>query len=154
MNAPIKPTRSAGWSGVITVANTVRIVSAAVGLVNLSWKLAMVHKGWAAPELLDTYGSDRLPVIRQLVRMTERATKVFNSTNPPVHAALTALAPVVLRRAAVQGKAAARLGQVAASYRDCPLAKNAGRIGRLRPGARLRRGAGGYDDRHIHQGVP
>ena len=36
----------------------------------------------AKPELLDTYESDRLPVIRQLVAMTERATKVFNSTNP------------------------------------------------------------------------
>ena len=50
-------------------------------MINLCWKLAMVLKvgpGRAA----DTYESDRLPAIRQLVRMTERATNVFNSTNP------------------------------------------------------------------------
>jgi 2-polyprenyl-6-methoxyphenol hydroxylase-like FAD-dependent oxidoreductase len=52
-------------------------------MINLSWKLAMVLNGQARHELLDTYQSDRLPVIRQLVRMTERATKPFNSTNPP-----------------------------------------------------------------------
>ena len=106
-------------------------------MINLSWKLGMVLNGTARPELLDTYESDRLPVIRQLVRMTERATKVFNSTNPLVHAVLTRLAPIVLARSAVQDKAAPRLGQIAASYRDCPIAKGGGRIGSLRAGDRV-----------------
>ena len=69
--------------------------------------------------------------------MTERATKVFNSTSPLVHAALTRLAPLVLGRAAVQEKAAPRLGHFAASYRDCPIAKGGGRIGSLRAGDRV-----------------
>ena len=106
-------------------------------MINLSWKLAMVLDGRAKPELLDTYESDRLPVIRQLVGMTERATKVFNSTSPIVHAALTRLAPIVLGREAVQEKAAPRLGQIAASYRDCPISKGGGRIGSLRAGDRV-----------------
>ena len=106
-------------------------------MVNLSWKLAMVLKGQARPELLDTYESDRLPVIRQLVRMTERATKLFNSTSPLVHAALTLLAPVLLSRSAVQNKAAPRLGQLAAGYRGCPIAKGGGRIGSLHAGERV-----------------
>jgi 2-polyprenyl-6-methoxyphenol hydroxylase-like FAD-dependent oxidoreductase len=106
-------------------------------MVNLSWKLAMVLKGKARPELLDTYESDRLPVIRKLVRMTERATKVFNSTNPLVHGALTRLAPVVLGRSAVQDKAAPKLGQLSANYRGCPIAKDGGRIGLLRAGDRV-----------------
>ena len=106
-------------------------------MINLSWKLAMVLKGQARPELLDTYESDRLPVIRQLVRMTERATKLFNSTSPLVHAALTRLAPVLLSRSAVQNKAAPRLGQLAAGYRGCPIAKGGGRIGSLRAGERV-----------------
>ena len=67
-------------------------------MINLSWKLAMVLDGRAKPELLDTYESDRLPVIRQLVGMTERATRVFNSTSPFVHAALTRLARPCRRR--------------------------------------------------------
>ena len=114
-------------------------------MINLSWKLAMVLDGRARPELLDTYQSDRLPVIRQLVRMTERATRAFNSTNPVVHAALTRLAPIVLARSRVQDKAAPRLGQLAAGYRGCPIAKGGGRIGALRAGDRvpdLRLGAG------------
>ena len=106
-------------------------------MVNLSWKLAMVLDGTAKPELLDTYESDRLPVIRQLVGMTERATKVFNSTSPLVHAALTRVAPIALSRAKVQGKAAPRLGQIAATYRGCPIAKGGGRIGELRAGDRV-----------------
>ena len=71
----------------------------------------MVLRGTGRPELLDTYETDRLPVIKQLVAMTERATKVFNSTNPVAHALLTRLAPVVLSKSAVQAKAAPRLGQ-------------------------------------------
>ncbi|KAA0093994.1 2-polyprenyl-6-methoxyphenol hydroxylase [Mycolicibacterium sp. P1-18] len=106
-------------------------------MLNLSWKLAMVLRGQAAPALLDTYESDRLPVIRQLVGMTERATTVFNSTSPLAHAALTRLAPLVLSRTAVQDRAAPRLGQLTASYRGCPIAKGGGRIGGLRAGDRV-----------------
>jgi len=106
-------------------------------MINLSWKLAMVLNGQARQELLDTYQSDRLPVIRQLVRMTERATRAFNSTNPLVHAAITRLAPVLLARSRVQDNAAPRLGQLAASYRDCPIAKGGGRLGSLRAGDRV-----------------
>ncbi|MET0473902.1 MAG: FAD-dependent oxidoreductase [Mycobacterium sp.] len=106
-------------------------------MINLSWKLAMVLHGTAKGELLDTYETDRLPVIRQLVGMTERATKVFNSTNPIAHVALSRLAPLALSRARVQGKAAPRLGQIAASYRDAPISKGGGRIGALRAGDRV-----------------
>jgi 2-polyprenyl-6-methoxyphenol hydroxylase-like FAD-dependent oxidoreductase len=106
-------------------------------MVNLSWKLAMVVHGTAKGELLDTYESDRLPVIRQLVGMTEWATRVFNSTSPLAHAALVRLAPMVLSRKKVQDTAAPKLGQVAASYRGRPSAKGGGRIGELRAGDRL-----------------
>jgi hypothetical protein len=106
-------------------------------MINLSWKFAMVLDGRARPELLDTYQSDRLPVICQLVRMTERATRAFNSTNPLVHSAITRLAPVVLARSRVQEKAAPRLGQLTAGYRGCPIAKGGGRIGPLRAGDRV-----------------
>jgi len=106
-------------------------------MINLSWKLAMVLNGQAPEHLLDTYESDRLPVIRQLVRMTERATTAFNSTNPLVHAAITRLGPMLLARSRVQNNAAPRLGQLAASYRACPIAKGGGRIGPLRAGDRV-----------------
>jgi 2-polyprenyl-6-methoxyphenol hydroxylase-like FAD-dependent oxidoreductase len=106
-------------------------------MINLGWKLAMVLRGVARPELLDTYESDRLPVIKQLVAMTERATKAFNSTNPVAHALLVRFLPKVLSRSAVQDKAAPRLGQIAASYRGRPIAKGGGGIGSLRAGDRI-----------------
>jgi 2-polyprenyl-6-methoxyphenol hydroxylase-like FAD-dependent oxidoreductase len=106
-------------------------------MINLGWKLAMVLRGTGRPELLDTYETDRLPVIKQLVAMTERATKVFNSTNPVAHALLTRLTPVVLSESAVQAKAAPRLGQLSATYRGRPSSKGGGRIGPLRAGDRV-----------------
>jgi hypothetical protein len=54
-----------------------------------------------------------------------------------MHAAVTRLAPVVLARSRVQDKAAPRLGQLAAGYRGCPIAKRGGRIGSLRAGDRV-----------------
>lgn len=106
-------------------------------MVNLGWKLAMVLRGVARPELLDTYSSDRLPVIRQLMAMTERATRVFNSTSPLAHELLTRLAPKLLSQSRIQDKAAARLGQLTVSYRGAPLSAGGGRTGRLRAGDRV-----------------
>lgn len=43
---------------------------------NLAWKLALVIKGKARAVLLESYQSERLPVIRQVVNQTERLTKM------------------------------------------------------------------------------
>jgi 2-polyprenyl-6-methoxyphenol hydroxylase-like FAD-dependent oxidoreductase len=106
-------------------------------MINLSWKLAMVLKGQAKPELLDTYQTERLPVIRKLVRATEAATKAFNSTNPFVYQAFTRLAPIALRLSAVQNKGVRVVGEVSANYRRTPIVAGAGRAGRLRAGDRV-----------------
>jgi 2-polyprenyl-6-methoxyphenol hydroxylase-like FAD-dependent oxidoreductase len=106
-------------------------------MINLSWKLAMVIKRQARPELLNTYETDRIPVIRKLVYMTERATRVFNSTNPVVHQMLTRMVPIALGTSAVQDKVAPMLGQVAAGYRGSAIAARGGRIGRLHAGDRI-----------------
>ncbi|KAJ6511513.1 FAD binding domain-containing protein [Mycena vitilis] len=46
-------------------------------VINLGWKLALVHKGLAAPALLDTYGEERLRVIAQMLKLT---TELYNKT--------------------------------------------------------------------------
>ena len=43
--------------------------------VNLGWKLAMVCRGMARPELLDTYEVERLPVIKKILFGTDVATR-------------------------------------------------------------------------------
>ncbi|KAF7798986.1 hypothetical protein EIP86_010215 [Pleurotus ostreatoroseus] len=42
---------------------------------NLAWKLSLVHKGLAAPSLLETYTEERLPVISE---MLGRTTAILN----------------------------------------------------------------------------
>ncbi|MFG1646201.1 FAD-dependent oxidoreductase [Amycolatopsis sp. NPDC049252] len=106
-------------------------------MINLAWKLAMVQRGLATPALLDTYQADRVPVITKLVRATETATKVWNSTNPVVHRLVTTMAPLALGRDFVQDKATAVLGETTANYRKSPIAARAGRLGTLRAGDRV-----------------
>jgi 2-polyprenyl-6-methoxyphenol hydroxylase-like FAD-dependent oxidoreductase len=106
-------------------------------MLNLCWKLASVIKGHARPALLDTYQTDRLPLITELVRTTESATKAVNSTNPLVHRLLTRIAPIALSTDRVQNKATSRLGQVSAGYRGSPIARDGGRVGRLHAGDRI-----------------
>ncbi|MFJ9752280.1 FAD-dependent monooxygenase [Streptomyces chartreusis] len=106
-------------------------------MINLCWKLALVRAGQARHALLDTYQSDRLPLISKLVRTTETATKAFNSTSSLVHGLITRVAPAALSTDRVQNKATMRLSQVGASYRGGPLARGGGRHGRLRAGDRV-----------------
>ena len=114
-------------------------------MVNLSWKLAMVIDGRAKPELLETYSTERLPVIRRLVRFTEVGTRIFNSTNPVVHALRIRMAPRALSRNRVQSTAASMFGQLSANYRDDVLAEDAGGIDELRAGDRVPDTGGLYD---------
>ncbi|MFB1298985.1 FAD-dependent monooxygenase [Mycobacterium sp. pW049] len=86
-------------------------------MINLTWKLAMVLDGRAKPELLDTYSSERLPVIRKLIRFTEIGTRIFNSTNVLVHAIRIRIAPKALGRNRIQNTAASMFGQLSADYR-------------------------------------
>lgn len=44
---------------------------------NLAWKLALVIQGRSDEKLLDTYQSERMPVIRQVVETTERFTRLL-----------------------------------------------------------------------------
>ncbi|WP_172382475.1 FAD-dependent monooxygenase [Streptomyces sp. MNP-20] len=44
---------------------------------NLCWKLAGVLRGWAGPGLLDTYGTERLPVAHRTLDQTVAATRLM-----------------------------------------------------------------------------
>jgi hypothetical protein len=86
----------------------------------------MVLDGRAKPVLLETYSDERLPVARRLVWITEIGTRVFNSTNPVVHALRVRMAPRALARARVQNAAAAMFGQLSARYRGMAAGGRAG----------------------------
>lgn len=46
---------------------------------NLAWKLASVIRGGAAPEMLDTYQSERLPHVREFIELAIRLGGVINT---------------------------------------------------------------------------
>ncbi|KAJ7248154.1 monooxygenase [Mycena haematopus] len=48
---------------------------------NLGWKLALVQRGLASPDLLDTYSEERLRVIAQMLKLT---TDLYQKTFRPV----------------------------------------------------------------------
>ncbi len=49
---------------------------------NLAWKLALVIQGRADPKLLDSYHAERYPVIKEVVAITDRFTRLLILSNP------------------------------------------------------------------------
>ncbi|MEU1252817.1 FAD-dependent monooxygenase [Streptomyces chartreusis] len=61
--------------------------------LNLGWKLALVCRGAAREELLDTYGAERAPVGRDVRRFTDRAFVIGTSPHPVLRFARARLVP-------------------------------------------------------------
>ena len=49
---------------------------------NLCWKLDLVLQGLAPDKLLDTYQTERLPHVQEIVKLATRAFKIFKTRNP------------------------------------------------------------------------
>lgn len=106
-------------------------------MIDLSWKLAMVWHGKAAPELLNTYEEERLPIIRSIVSRTEAATDALNSDSVIVHQLITLLTPVFLNTHLVQQLSTGLLSEVASNYRESSLSQTYHAHGDLRAGDRV-----------------
>jgi 2-polyprenyl-6-methoxyphenol hydroxylase-like FAD-dependent oxidoreductase len=95
--------------------------------INLGWKLAHVLHRLADPALLDTYGPERAPIGRMVLRFTDRAYTIATSTNPIVRFARTRLAPTLipLTLKAKTGRAYAfrTVSQLGIRYRRSPLSR-------------------------------
>lgn len=106
-------------------------------MINLGWKLALVHRGRATPDLLDTYGEDRLPVIRHVLQRTEALTDLIGAEQAWFRSIFDHVAPLVVGTGLVQDKAMATVSQVALDYRAGALATTRGHHGHLRAGDRM-----------------
>jgi 3-(3-hydroxy-phenyl)propionate hydroxylase len=53
---------------------------------NLSWKLAAILSGCAPGELLDTYGSERSPHVRELIELSDEVSTIIQTVDPEVAA--------------------------------------------------------------------
>ncbi|EGN99604.1 hypothetical protein SERLA73DRAFT_72408 [Serpula lacrymans var. lacrymans S7.3] len=74
---------------------------------NLGWKLALVQKGLALPSLLDTYTTERLPVIAEMLDITSSLLKRTNAAN-------TSTAEAALKRSQ-------KLYMLGVNYRNSPI---------------------------------
>ncbi len=52
-------------------------------VMNLCWKLAAVHRGWAGPKLLDSYESERRPMGLRNTQLGVRCTRVMEARTMP-----------------------------------------------------------------------
>ena len=106
-------------------------------MINLCWKLAMVMKGQAKPELLETYSKERVPVIRNVLKKTEGVTHVIGSESTLVRSIFNQIAPWLVGMERFQENATEHLSQLALNYRESPLSVSSGHSGELRAGDRL-----------------
>ena len=105
--------------------------------VNLAWKLALAVRGEGGEELLDSYELERRPVAAQVVRQTDRLTRMATTRSPLAQHARNMALLAAGRRAG--GAAPDRARPLAALRRLPPgLGSPAGR----RPALERRRAAG------------
>jgi 2-polyprenyl-6-methoxyphenol hydroxylase-like FAD-dependent oxidoreductase len=105
---------------------------------NLGWKLALVARGSAPPELLGSYEAERIPVGRAVLRLTDRLFTL--ATDRRVTAVRThvlpRLAPLVMRLPG-RSRAFRRVAQLSLAYRRSPAVADGVRRGGLLAGDRL-----------------
>ncbi|MGW1783812.1 FAD-dependent monooxygenase [Streptomyces sp. NPDC002143] len=92
--------------------------------LNLGWKLALVCRGRAPEELLETYEAERAPVGRSVLRFTDRAFTIGTSSNPVISFARTRLAPRLapwaLRATGPRGRVFRTVSELGIQYRRGP----------------------------------
>ncbi|MCA9707623.1 MAG: FAD-dependent monooxygenase [Myxococcales bacterium] len=91
---------------------------------NLAWKLALVLRGKAAPSLLDSYHEERHRTDKEIVGMTDRATKVATIHNPVFSVVRNTLLRVVSRLDVVQRRVASTMSQVELHYRESSIVRD------------------------------
>ena len=106
-------------------------------MINLAWKLAFVINGQANRKLLDTYGDDRIPVIRSVLTKTEALTGVIGIENQVFRSVFSHLAPWIVGTQFIQENSTERMSQISLNYRDSPLSVSHHASGTLRAGDRV-----------------
>jgi 2-polyprenyl-6-methoxyphenol hydroxylase-like FAD-dependent oxidoreductase len=106
-------------------------------MVNLCWKLAMVMKGQAKPELLETYSKERIPVIQNVLKKTEAVNDAIASESRMFRSLFNHVAPWLVGLENIEQNASEHMSQLALNYRESPLAVPGGHSGELRAGDRL-----------------
>ena len=101
--------------------------------VNLAWKLALVHRGEAAPDLLDSYSPERDAVGERVLRNASRLTAAGTLANPAAQAARNLAIRALFGFPAVRDRMAATMSEIEIGYPDSFLSEGPGAGARWPP---------------------
>lgn len=115
------------------------IVTGVQDAYNLAWKLAAVLRDGAPDSLLDTYGEERLPAAREVLRATDRNTNVFFANSPFTRLLRDRVILPILRLPLIQERLVREMSQLDKNYRASSLSQHQDRR-LLKLGVRVRAG--------------
>ncbi len=93
---------------------------------NLVWKLDLVLNGHGNDQLLESYSTERLPVIRNVIEITDFLTKAMATPNRFAQALRDAVIPMVSRLAPFQHAFVQRLSELGIAYHGSPIVEGPG----------------------------
>src|SRR5262249_46429333 len=94
---------------------------------NLAWKLDLVLRGRGNEQMLDSYSSERLPVIKQVIKTTHLMTTVMGTPNKFAQALRNTVLPVVSRLPRFQHSFVQGLSELAVAYPGSTIVEGSGK---------------------------
>ena len=94
---------------------------------NLAWKLDLALRGHAGETLLDSYGAERLPVIRSVIGTTDLMTRAMGTPSRIAQTLRDAIIPMVSRLSPFQHAFVERLSELGIAYGGSPIVEGPGR---------------------------
>jgi len=94
---------------------------------NLVWKLDLFLHRHGNEVLLESYGAERLPVIKSVIETTDRLTKVMSTPSKFAQALRDAVIPMVSRLAPFQHAFVQRLSELGIAYPESPVIEGPGK---------------------------
>ena len=88
---------------------------------NLAWKLGLVCRGVAKPELLNSYNTERYPLSKQQVERTDAAFKMMLLRHPVSRKIRNRLISLLLDLEPIQQRMDRRLAMLTINYRNSPI---------------------------------
>jgi 2-polyprenyl-6-methoxyphenol hydroxylase-like FAD-dependent oxidoreductase len=93
---------------------------------NLGWKLALVARGEAAPALLESYETERMPVARSVITLTDRMTRMATTQHAATQHLRDWLVPLLTGIPFVKEAVVQRMAEVSIDYRGSKWVENYG----------------------------
>jgi hypothetical protein len=94
---------------------------------NLAWKIDLGARGHGSEELLNSYTTERRPVIKHVIDITDFMTKAMGTPSKFAQALRNTVIPVVSRLAPFQHAFVQTLSELGVAYGGSPIVEGAGK---------------------------